>query len=830
MGVYQFFNIWAQTVNSILFKNPYLSILSVITLWIFSCSNVLAAAAVSDIRNTTHNLAMNSGNTVRATTNNEVCVFCHTPHGATQESGSPLWNRSLTPGTTYEMYGSLSIDATDVASAPGGASKLCLSCHDGTIALGTVNIANGQVNPMLSFENAAPDGSMPSGAGESTGFTRRLGTNLKNDHPISFTYDQLQSTSDGELRDPSNPANNIGNRVPGNHPQIPLEDNRVQCTSCHDPHIRDADLAVNRKFLRLNRLQQVSPTGGSFDVDNDIMCLACHDKGGQAWAISAHADPADANESYTSAATTQYDFPAGTSVWQASCLNCHDAHSVEGARRLLREGTDSLSVPKAGGSSAIEQTCYQCHQNFASSSLNIASNTDVPNIKSDFALSKHMPIQNSEQSAGTEIHDISDADFSETATNIGQLSATNRHVECTDCHNPHRVTHSQKFNSILAGDKIDGTHLHDNGSNVHDNLASGALRGSIGVEPFYSNIAFQPNPVLANSDITYTVKKGIPPLNGSTLVSASYVTREYQVCLRCHSNYGFGSTPPTVGTSGGATAFGTNGVVQYTNLAMEFQAPSTHKGEPNNATGTGAATDYDNTSNYNHRSWHPVIEETGRTTAVRGGIPSGNWRVPFSRGVGTQTMYCSDCHGSGTGNTTVEPTGDNPWGPHGSTNNFILKGDWTPSSVTTSSLCFRCHSTQYRDGGLSDSGFYSNDKGELHDVHNDRIGKALQCNWCHVAVPHGWKNKALLVNLNDVGPEVGFAAGTEVCTGSSGFGETNCDGNSNDGYSNGPYYQNSYNKIITFRQSGTWRDSDCGSDSGTTGRDWMRDTACDNPQ
>ena len=792
--------------------------------------NSINGATVSDIRNTQHNLALDSGNTVRATNNDEVCVYCHTPHGSTQQTDAPLWNRSLTPGTTYEMYDSLSLDANDVANAPGGASKLCLSCHDGTIALGTVNTANGQVNPMLSFENTAADGTMPVGSGETTGFTRRLGTNLKNDHPISFTYNQLLSTTDGELRDPSNAINDIGERLPGNHPEVPLEGGKVQCTSCHDPHIRDDDPAVNRKFLRLNRFQQASPTGGNFDSDNDIICLACHDKGGQAWAISAHANSADANESYTSAAATQHEFPDGTTVWEAACLNCHDTHAVEGSRRLLREGTDSLSIPKAGGSSAIEQTCYQCHQNFASGNLNIASNTNVPNIKTDFSLSKHMPITNNEQSSGTEIHDISDADFSESAVKLGQLSSTNRHVECTDCHNPHRVIHSQKFNSVLPSDKTDGTHLHDDNSNVHNNLASGALRGSIGVEPIYSNTAFQTDPVLANADINYSVKKGIPDLNGSTLESSPYVTREYQICLRCHSNYGFGTTPPTVGASGGSTAYGTNGFVQFTNLAMEFQAPNTHKGEPNTATNSGASSTYDNTNNYNHRSWHPVMEETGRTTSVRGGIPSGNWRSPWSRGVGTQTMYCSDCHGSATASTTVEPTGDNPWGPHGSTNNFILKGDWTPNSVSTTSLCLRCHSTQYRNGGLSDSAFCC-DKGEGHDHHNDKMG-ALQCNWCHVAVPHGWKNKAFLVNLNDVGPEVGMAAGTEVCTGSGGWGSTNCDGDAgkNKGYTNGIYYREAYLKVRTFRKSGTWRENDCGSDSGERGRDWMRDEACENPR
>ena len=85
-------------------------------------------------------------------------------------------------------------------------------------------------------------------------------------------------------------------------------------------------------------------------------------------------------------------------------------------------------------------------------------------------------------------------------------------------------------------------------------------------------------------------------------------------------------------------------------------------------------------------------------------------------------------------------------------------------------------------------------------------------------MPHGWKNKALLVNLNDVGPEAGLG-GVEVPIGSS--GQT---------YNQGPYYMNAKLKVRTWRESGTWRSQDCGSASGTPdiGRDWMS-TVCENP-
>jgi len=97
------------------------------------------AERISDIRNTPHNLSVSGPGTVKATSETQVCVFCHTPHGATQ-GVTPLWNRQLS-NQTYTPYTSSSLDANAIQGSldqPGGSSKLCLSCHDGTIALGSV--------------------------------------------------------------------------------------------------------------------------------------------------------------------------------------------------------------------------------------------------------------------------------------------------------------------------------------------------------------------------------------------------------------------------------------------------------------------------------------------------------------------------------------------------------------------------------------------------------------------------------------------------------------------------------------------------------------------
>lgn len=787
------------------------------------------AARVSDIAGTPHNLSTSGPGAVRAATEDEICVFCHTPHGASSFPGSPLWNRELS-SQTYTVYTSSSLDAEDIMGQldqPGGSSKLCLSCHDGTLAIGTVNVLGGQQNVSIAMSGTAADGSMPAGSGSLTGFTRDLGIDLTNDHPISLTYDSILANADTELVEPVTAAH-IGVRGPGVRPPVPLEPTgaggaaQVQCASCHDPHIRDSDPAESIKFLRLNRFQQAIPVGGSFNEATDIVCIACHDKTG--WNTSAHALPSVAAETYTVTASELREFPSGIAVWEAACLNCHDTHAVHGSRRLLREGTDSLSTPKSGGEAAIEETCYQCH-----SAVPILNNSagEVKDIRSDFLLPRHMPITSFEQVAGMEVHDITDSDFSETQLLLGRNNLANRHAECSDCHNPHRLARNSLFN--ITGSDLQPTHEHSAG---HSNIASGALKGTWGVEPLYGTAEF---PSLPGS---YLVKRGDGGVGASPDLTSSWVTREYQICLKCHSDYSYFDTNsyptgsrPNLGMSGGGTPPGTNGLTQYTNQAVEFQAPLFHKGEVT-TTDSGAASTF---STNNHRSWHPVIDDTGRDTATRQ-VSAAAWLAPWDSNVGNQTMYCSDCHGSNTDPNSVVPTGNNPWGPHGSSNDFILKGTWddqtggqsreVPATDPDNGLCFKCHDYQTyadRNGDSNDSGFSGSKSNNLHAFHADRI-ESIHCSWCHVAVPHGWKNKALLVNLNDAGVETGQPAGTEIAIGASA-----------DVYNQEPYYLNAKLKVRTFAQSGNWEETNCGSAGAAIpgndtqfGRDWMR-TVCNNP-
>ncbi len=197
------------------------------------------AGAQSGIIGTVHNLSASGPGRTRAQSEDEICIFCHTSHSAAPQA--PLWNRKET-GQYFRMYWSPTVDAytsQGAAPQPNGSSKLCLSCHDGTIALGSV-LTGGEIR-------------MAGGNTRMPGRTR-FGHDLSGHHPVSFMV------TDG-LVSQNNAKGDVPLRYPAEieaDPHVSLDrDGRMQCTSCHDPH---KDLYGN--FLR-------APT-------EDDLCIACH--------------------------------------------------------------------------------------------------------------------------------------------------------------------------------------------------------------------------------------------------------------------------------------------------------------------------------------------------------------------------------------------------------------------------------------------------------------------------------------------------------------------------------------------------------------------------
>ena len=185
----------------------------------------------SKVTNTPHNLN-NGGWGISVSTPqgaNQVCLPCHVPHNAYPDEGGTindvLWNHQET-GLAFTMY------PTDLpqSSQPEGASKMCLSCHDGVTAIDSYGGTTGTVTLA----------GRPSAIGEDG--------DLTDDHPIGVTY---PVGAEG-YHDPTNFTGVVLVSING--------DDRVECTSCHDPHNN-----ILGAFLRRT-------------LDESLLCLECHDK------------------------------------------------------------------------------------------------------------------------------------------------------------------------------------------------------------------------------------------------------------------------------------------------------------------------------------------------------------------------------------------------------------------------------------------------------------------------------------------------------------------------------------------------------------------------
>ncbi len=262
--------------------------------YLFSVAIMLIMGSLqvqANVAQTRHNLSASGPGTVKTTETTAICIFCHTPHSAAPLA--PLWNKDVGP-LVYTTYSS-----STLVSAPGqpdGASKLCLSCHDGTIAVGNIR------NPDVTFTMANTSG------GRLTG-NSNLGSDLSNDHPVSF----VPVTGEERVNPPVNDA--VHYDVSG----------KLQCTSCHDPH---------------------NDPNGNFLVKSNIgsaVCKTCHQK--NLYDTCVHnTSTAIWNGSGTN------PWPAGTyaNVADNSCGNCHVSHNAGTKQRLLTQ-------------SGEDNACKVCH-------------------------------------------------------------------------------------------------------------------------------------------------------------------------------------------------------------------------------------------------------------------------------------------------------------------------------------------------------------------------------------------------------------------------------------------------------------------------------------
>lgn len=280
-------------------------LLTIITMLLLSYDTTSQGASILFSK---HNLSTTGPGEVKSTTESRICIFCHTPHNAHRDIPY-LWNRS-DQTTNYTPYQSSTMHAS--IGQPTGTSKICLSCHDGTIALGAVLSRDTEI-PFVGGIRTLPS-------------SRRsnLGTDLSDDHPISFDYQTSIDAGNAELAATS--------ALPE---EIILDDGgQLQCTTCHDPH---------------------DDTWGDFLVMSNqfsALCTGCHLK--DQWVNSTHAT---SSAQWNGQGPDPWPNTAYSTVTENGCQNCHSPHSAGMHPRLLRREYE-------------EDNCLVCHNsNVASLSI-----------------------------------------------------------------------------------------------------------------------------------------------------------------------------------------------------------------------------------------------------------------------------------------------------------------------------------------------------------------------------------------------------------------------------------------------------------------------------
>ncbi len=288
-----------------------------------------APAKTVNIVTTKHNLSKSGPGDIKALTEDRICVFCHTPHNASPRT--PLWNKDMESVnySAYPIYWSSTMVSPKVLTGPTGASRLCLSCHDGTLALGEV------LRPSDTISMNVP-------AGIPATSRSNFGTSLASHHPISFSY--YDAAANPEIN--PNPPDSL----------LFYNNGVIQCTTCHDPHDNS-----NKKFLA---------------VSNEFsgLCILCHTMRG--WTAASHDTSV---KTWNGLLDNPWPRTSGTGIWdlgwttvnQNGCENCHAPHSAGGTARLLNYAAE-------------EQNCYPCHNgNVAAKNIqaqfNYLSRHDIAN-------------------------------------------------------------------------------------------------------------------------------------------------------------------------------------------------------------------------------------------------------------------------------------------------------------------------------------------------------------------------------------------------------------------------------------------------------------------
>ena len=281
-----------------------------------------AGIAMASIITTKHNLGSTpngiaGANKFDGTT--EICVFCHTPHGANTATTAPLWNRNFTAVNAYITYDSLGTTSFDAKAAPTGSVSLaCLSCHDGTQAMNIMinTPGSGTTTTLAGTWSGAAFTASPIGSLNTVGKFTNIGLDLTNDHPVSIQY------GGGGISD-SNPS-------------------ATALNGCASP----ACVTLDPYFAQPsgNSAPTARTVAGIGQVGTRIL-----GGGKRVWWVEVDSIPGQSKTDMTLYSRSEPSIGGGINQPFVECASCHDPHN---------NNTLFLRHTSANESSA---TCLTCH-------------------------------------------------------------------------------------------------------------------------------------------------------------------------------------------------------------------------------------------------------------------------------------------------------------------------------------------------------------------------------------------------------------------------------------------------------------------------------------
>lgn len=625
-----------------------------------------------------HHLIVNSSATYSITQTNKNCLSCHVDHNKFNNSKSSNLKGNYTQSfPTTDTTPGVNTDFVATDATYGG---ICLSCHilqqtksytqaDGTTATQPMNITK--------FNNSAHNYTVASTFGDSTTFN----ANCAKCHNDTLIKDKQTSTNKFGTHDStfSSILSPFGDTTLTN----PL--NQKFCYKCHDgtggtttggPDVYGVAMSAAAKNVYNKFTTGVSKHDITGATGAKLTCINCHNQ------HNTSKNPLSAgltNSDISDPSNTLNPFITTSGNLANYCIKCHGA----AVPTAVNNGTAyvpgsvlfpifNFTNPAAGWDKSLytssghynkQYYCDKCHDEHGSGFVRLLTKGEDTTTTDGICLQCHNGTVTGAANVKTDLNSGTNSTYRHpTLSNAGLHSDTetfpqttaNRHAECVDCHDPHAA----------------------NATTATGGNASGKINNVLGVTPTYptSNSAFA-------AALSFTT--------GS-------VTKEYQLCLKCHSNFnGNYPTPPT-------------GAFAETDLAKEL--------------------------NPVNPSFHDVGLYSGAARSYVGAFQTG------SNMNGNTVLYCSSCHGSNTTATSLTASSSPV---HGSTNQYILKGVWNSStnSQTANNLCLKCHDMSNTSASSSR---FNDGSSNLHSNHH----QTYACQNCHGEVPHGGIRPSLLTIMS----------------------------------------------------------------------------------